>query len=546
MNAEARNPAVVREARRTGTLRGAPGILAIGLTVYAIAVAIFSYLQRDYINSDFVAYATIAERVWHAPATSVSASWSPLFSWFMAPMLAAGIAERVAGRLVLILAGAIYVIAVHRFSHGLRQTSRLVVATTTFCAVLHATLWATYLLDPDLIAAAFIFCYFLTLQTQRTRWHFAGGLAAALAYLAKAYLLPFFLVHVAISAVMRVISWRAMAVSLAGFFLLAAPWVGILSARQGHLVYSTAAASNYANVSPENFGHDPLWNPPLGRDYILHFSLSPSWSPFQDPAHFWHQVQLSLKNLFDCVAQTIGWVGLAAVAFFARVFHLRRGGKFGAGRDGRSERWWLLVTVGVFAGGYLLVQVQPRYVVPVIAPCLCALSFILLEPVLRGFGRTALSATALLLAASAQDGYRLAQIAIRHPQSHSVSHYEDVFGRTGEVVALTGPLACNRWHEGLIFSFIFYRLPDYLGAPLPGTDAQMQEQLRRAGARLYLREVNRARDPRSVSVVDRFIPAAPWKKALTLHDPTRPSREIVFYELPDDAASQFDPALRQR
>lgn len=79
---------------------------------------------------------------------------------------------------------------------------------------------------------------------------------------------------------------------LAGLALIAGPWIGILTAKYGRLTYSTAGSPNHANMSPENYDRDPLWNPGLVPDFISDPRLIPDWSPFQDAEHLLHQLKL--------------------------------------------------------------------------------------------------------------------------------------------------------------------------------------------------------------------------------------------------------------
>ena len=66
--------------------------------------------------ADFVAYATIAHRSVESPVTSVTGSWSPLFSWLMVPFLQIGVDGLIAGRIILLLSGMIYIWAIHRIA----------------------------------------------------------------------------------------------------------------------------------------------------------------------------------------------------------------------------------------------------------------------------------------------------------------------------------------------------------------------------------------------------------------------------------------------
>ncbi len=218
--------------------------------------------------------------------------------------------------------------------HGLRGRARAVIA-------------ANYLLDPDLLAAGFLFIYFaLVLDPALPRQPgqaFLSGIAAGLAYLAKAYMLPFVLIHLPLSLWIAhrgsrqagrsifprprnarnarppwprnnaawLVAWL---LGLAGLALVAAPWVGVLSAKYHHFTFSTAGSANHANVGPTNNGQDLLWHPGLTVDFISDPHYGPDWSPFQDGGHFLHQIKLIGHNFGVACVHLFPWLLLVPLA----------------------------------------------------------------------------------------------------------------------------------------------------------------------------------------------------------------------------------------
>ncbi len=91
-------------------------ILPVSLLVYILLALTLAIRQSGYINEDFIGYATIAHRLLVDPASSVSGYWSPLFSWCMAPLIGLGVSDLIAGRIVLLLAGAVYLVAFYKMA----------------------------------------------------------------------------------------------------------------------------------------------------------------------------------------------------------------------------------------------------------------------------------------------------------------------------------------------------------------------------------------------------------------------------------------------
>ncbi|MBV9010270.1 MAG: hypothetical protein JO354_14070 [Verrucomicrobia bacterium] len=501
------------------------------LGIYAVAAAVFGTAQAGFVNADFVAYATIAHR-WQEHQPTISGCWSPLFSWMLTPLISVGINDLLAGRFLLVGFGAIYVAAVLTFAGRVLPEGMparfAVMSGTVACAILQATLWANYLLDPDLIACALFFCY-LTLSRaglERESKALFAGVAGGMAFLAKAYFLPFILVH---ALLLRVFSRSSFPKFLAGMLAIALPWIVVLSVQYHHFTVSTAGASNHANLSPANYGRNLLWKPGLVRDYIIDPRLGPDWSPFHDRAHLQHQAGLIGKNVFDSISQIAPWLLLVIIAIASLVLSGgRRQERNGALRGVVARS---VITAVLSAAGYWLVQIQPRYFAPVAAPLLCLAGLACFARAAQRL-RLALTPTMAFIivgAFSVQDGYRLVQTATRHPQSHYLPEYGKIAAQIQEFGGLDHLVACNRWHDGLIVAYAANRVGEYLGTPNPRTNQSIQQQLESARAASYIRWANPAASPSALPPVDQFVPGAPWHRMVTFANPANAAEQIEFY-----------------
>ena len=165
------------------------------------------------------------------------------------------------------------------------------------CATIQAIWFSTYLLDPDLLASAVLFCYFRLILDQRTasdcRRSFMAGVLSGVAYLAKAYMLPFCVAQLAAAqlaarmfrlqgstSAQSALRFRPLISLIVGLAIAAGPWVSALNHKYGRLTFTNAGRANHANVGPDNFANDPLWHPPLTPDYIIEPVMATDWSPF--------------------------------------------------------------------------------------------------------------------------------------------------------------------------------------------------------------------------------------------------------------------------
>ena len=506
-------------------------LLCWALGGYAVFGGLFAIAQTGYVNADFVAYATIAHR-WIERSPVISGCWSPLFSWLLTPLLALRVPDLLAGRVLLLAFGAIYVVTVHAFACRILPDEMpggfAILCGTVACAVLQATLWANNLLDPDLIAAALLFTYFALTQRRGEQRNipFFAGTSAGLAFLAKAYMLPFIVTH---AVLLRPFRRAGLPKFLAGMLLIALPWIAIVSWHLHHFTISTAGSSNHANLSPSNYGRHLLWNPGLVRDYIIDPRLGPDWSPFRDTVHLQHQLRLIAKNAFDTVSQIASWLLLAVAGagfWFATAAKRER-------PDGSLLRviTWCAITGALSAAGYWFVQIQPRYFMPVAAPLLCLAGLCCFARAAQHWQLAFTPVIALLLVAafSVQDDYRLLQIATRHPQSHQLSSYVQIARQIQRFGGLDQLTACNRWHEGLIVAYAARRVRQYLGTPNAGDSQAIERQLDSAGAAAYIRWMNPAANPAALPPIDRFVPRPPWQKLLTIQNPANRVERIEFY-----------------
>ena len=570
---------------------GAPfrRVLIGALAAYLILVSFLAIRQSGYINADFVGYATIAHRILLQQGEWISGCWSPLISWCMVPLLAAGFGDLVAGRLVLILGGMLYLLAnygiAERFHGPDPQDNLFLTAGLMTCAVLQAAEWATLMLDPDILAAGLLsWCLFLLLDPAlplKPRRALLAGLIAGLAYLAKSYMLPFLLLLAPLTLLLRCMilpmrspgepgtaaapskqiqrpafglrySLRPWVLFLAGLALVAGPWIAVLSAHYHHVTFSTAGSSNHANVGPGNFRNDPMWNQGLLPDFIADPFFGPDWSAFRDSGHLVHQARVFLHNAINAAGHCAPWLILlvgAAVSLWV-CGSLRRKKKAEVDRAllspvARFTIFWCLLAAAIYVGGYCMIDIQPRYFVAVVAPLLCLTALVLVlaataEPPQIHAGSSgkraayrSLSAVVIIITlSSGQDIYRMWCIVVEHPQSSLLSRFEAISQSLTAANLPPGRIAATNYHFGLYVGYAWNRRPNYMGAPLAGDTDSLRKQLKDAGIRIYLRWLNPLTPASQLGTVEAFAPGEPWHRVLTTTDTGDVTRQVDVYVLP--------------
>ncbi|MEI8378696.1 MAG: hypothetical protein WCJ09_01115 [Planctomycetota bacterium] len=527
--------------------------LRVPLVLFVFVASVISFCQADYINADFVAYSTVAQRVMTAPQTSITGSWSPLFSWLMVPLMGLGIPDLIAGRLILIASGVCYIFAIHRLACRFFTQSDLLNRILTHgimtCATIQAIWFSTYLLNPDLLACAIVFWYFVILtdtrQSHPVMRYFLAGATAGFAYLAKAYMLPFCIAQlVAIAMINGVFSSRmkglpqrvpmgtALVSMTIGLGIIAGPWVAVLTHKYGCLTYTNAGRANHANVGPESFGKDLLWHPPLARDYILEPVIAQESSPFSSFSNFWHQIRLIIHNSGNCAGLIPGWLLLMSLAILIGRRGLR---KFD--QPGHQIGLWAMLSAAVYCSGYVTVNLETRYIVPVVAPLMCfaAAGLIQATAVQDGVGWTkrfpifqrserslALTSIMLCFVFAAVDVYSIGMVAVKHPQSTSLAAYRELARRLDATGIGHQICASNKYHEGLYLAYVCGNLSNYLGATQSTDPVDLTNELAKNGVQVNIRwtditherplidEISIARSPkRGLMIVDRLRSTEP-------------------------------------
>jgi hypothetical protein len=251
---------------------------------------------------------------------------------------------------------------------------------------------ATHVISPDLPMFALLMAYcsvvILPNLIKNRRLQVLCGVFGGLAYLAKSYALPFFLVHFTFSLGIHwlirrktfsvrkvVIAWGT---GICAFLILAGPWVALLSSKYGQLTFSTVARITHTIIGPEDKpryhtiwsgmyhvpqGRVSLWETPDALDYN-------HWSPFESRDYFLHQVKHTIKNARKILKDIIR-LDSFRISFSALMFLPILVIAFPDWRSGRFNSIWMLGTVLIFSSGFLLVYYEKRYTEYFLLPLCC-------------------------------------------------------------------------------------------------------------------------------------------------------------------------------
>jgi hypothetical protein len=497
-----------------------PGLVVLvpAVAVYALLATFAALRHGDQINPDGVSYIQLARHLVGGDVqASLSSWWSPLLSWLLAPWLALGADGLHAARVVLAVCGLAFVLASYAFVRRFTNLPRSWTLVVLLLVAIEAADWATRVITPDIIVAAALLLYFSIALDKgllgRKRVPLLCGLVAGIAALAKAYALPFFLIHFPFTVVLTFLfqgeaarPWRGLgtlwdaatakklltvtALGFLGVTLVVGPWIAALSWHYGQFAYSSAGAANHAWAGPLEAQipvPEGLASPPAPHRSAWErpeTTLTPhaSWSPFQSAMSMNYQATHTLGTSRETIgyfADLLLWLTPLSIWFLIRM---------------RAERFrilWVWGTLVLYCGGYALVLLtERRYVRPVLAPVLLATVYYLLFRLTDGFSwatdqRRRRQIAGLLLGGLLTLTLALVTVApmARSLASHSATYYRLVANGLLQA-GCQGPVASSSWHKGLYVSYHMKAV--YLGGTVSEEAAGWTRELRDTEARTFL------------------------------------------------------------
>lgn len=255
--------------------------------------------HRYQINPDGVGYISVAQK--YAAGQffdAVNAYWSPLYSWLLVPLLKMGIEPLLASKILGLLIGAATIIAMWRLARftGIPRVAAMVICAAGIPLIVDA---AYMVITPDLLIACAILFYIASFCNPRRPTHWTSalrlGLLMGLAYLAKAYALPFVVAHFGLIRLIEIIKggppryrWKLMGaslVTLAALALVVGAWSTALKHKFGYYMTGSSGRYNLILDAPD----DPTLHEPRPHQVIFYGFLAPpndtAISEWEDPTN---------------------------------------------------------------------------------------------------------------------------------------------------------------------------------------------------------------------------------------------------------------------
>lgn len=371
----------LNQASKAGDRRWRLGC-AVALAVYAIIGGVAVYVSRDSINPDGVAYIESARHYAAGRFDLGFNGWfSPMLSWLLTPPVWLGANPIIAARVILLLSGVLFafgVVALVRQLSGRRSLLALAVGLGLGLITIPTEI------TPDFMMAAGLTWYFTLAVKFVRRPSLRNAVIAAavggVCYYLKAFALPLVLGHLVLSAAMawwlnrKEIALRRLVVplvaALAVAAAVAAPWVALITAIDGHFTTSTTAyysSRAWGPLAPSGpLPHYAIQMPRAGRVSVWENPAEakgewPTWTPKNTPLD--NQVRVVELNAPKALTYVFRSDALAMLGIAWALTLVMCVPRMGPG-DGATRliRLWAVLSAAMYLGGYMMLYVYDRFI----------------------------------------------------------------------------------------------------------------------------------------------------------------------------------------
>lgn len=356
--------------------------LIVILVAYIIFASIFGLSYRYAMNPDGISELRLAGYIAEGHfQQSVTSTWSPLITWVFALFIYVGLDGLNAARIAIALCGAGLILCIWLLAlrFHLSQNARFV---SVLIAALLVSFWTIQYISGDVLFAALLILLFYLITNpdilEKKMFPFYCGIVGGLSYLAHHYAFPFFVVYFPSQLILRgyfdrenegfpwkkvFISWAA---GITGFIMVASIWIGIVSAKYGHLTISSKGGIAHSRMGPANIDRSfPYFYGGLNKPdntYSIHIFEDPSglkfktWSPFESKEYFLHQLKVIKDNAKDMLNHFILQSPFFTYAFVICVLVLIAIALFLIKMNNNKKFLyaWFILTFSIYSSGFLL------------------------------------------------------------------------------------------------------------------------------------------------------------------------------------------------
>ncbi len=501
-------------ALKSRLLSALKGPLFFPAIVYLFSGLLLMSSFQSFMYKDEISYVTIAETyakgdVGMAP----NAYWAPLLSWLLAGLLILGLEAVLASKLLSLIIGMATLFAASHLCDvfEIRRGLKIVLLLTLVPFLLYSSL---IFFTPDLLLTCLLTFYFsVLLRGDYSNHRYAGvwcGALGALAFFAKGYSLPFFLLHFPLLNLAHYLSakeararrmvWRHCAFGLLVFTGMLVIWAYVLYGKHHEVTLGMTGKYNHAIKGPDaldrpifhiGFVRPPdsatvsIWEEPY-HFYSLPRALScclKPWGPLDSRRAFKHQVKLTIQNVASTISAYMSFSMLSLMIIISSLA-LCIAPPPNVDSSTRMRVALGVATLAIYPAGYTLVYSEERYLWP-----MQILTFVLGGFLLQLLFRTPLFSSwvwklsAVTLVSASFLILPLDQLWRRA----SAGRTTDTFGRLLAAEQLSGSRIASNTDYDAGVCVAYYLRAQYYGMARPNISTEdLVGELRQTGVNHYL------------------------------------------------------------
>ncbi len=349
-------------------------------TIYLlIGISLILYNPHTF-NSDGVSYLNIAQDYLNGNYdAAIDRYWGPLFSWLLVPFIylsgnspaqslfSAKILSLIIGLFTLIG----FQLLIRRFEIPEK------IGTLLLLALIPEMIYFIFRwVNSDLLITCILLFYLVFLLSRdypnKTLFGVLCGLLGGLAYLTKSYGLAFFIVSFSLFNCFYYLKIRSKRTNILkntflgfGIFLVVSGlWIGVMDSKYGYLTIGSSAQFNVELSGSDSLKDSIEFNglADLPNKYAVSFWEDPSY--FQpkvvqrEPMDLIvHRLQIIWSNIFIFLSIIEGFSLLSILILLASIFYFFKTEENKIKTDITS----LLLVIFIYSGGYILIFMEPRY-----------------------------------------------------------------------------------------------------------------------------------------------------------------------------------------
>ena len=343
--------------------------------------------QHVRLTADSMLYFSIAKNYLAGDfQNAINGYWGPLLAWLIVPFLYFGFSDVFTINMLNLIFGAFTIAATWILTFRFEISER--VRSVLLVCLLPIMLMFSIVQPMDFLLVCILIFYlgvvFRDNYSEHIRFGMFSGFLGSLAYFAKAYAFPFFIVHFFIMNIFHYFGktgkedrrqvLRNMLAGFIVFFMISGAWILLISDKYDHYTFSTMRDTNFNAPGPEvqggglEFGvpvfTEGFFEPPNEAAFVVwedpSYLRGKPWSALQSLGHFKHFIKLVIKNIGEGLKIFESFSTFSVMIIIAYLVLLIT--QPGKEMFSHGALLYPLFTLILFSGGYLLFHFEARYV----------------------------------------------------------------------------------------------------------------------------------------------------------------------------------------